>query len=82
MSDDKSSNKWGTTKCKKFSGMYKEYSEWKEKFEALEEIKGFSKYYKSDVKTVSKEESESGTKSDGSNVSKKEKLEQKSKQKA
>ena len=43
MSDNKSDEKWGTTKCKKFSGVYTEYSEWKEKFEALAEIRGFSK---------------------------------------
>ena len=82
MSDDKKDKKWGTTRCKKFSGVYGEYAEWKDKFEALAEIKGYAKYYESDVGTVTKEEVESGKRLDGTDVSKKEKLEQKNKQKA
>ena len=83
MSDNESDEKWGTTKCKKFSGVYTEYSEWKEKFEALAEIKGYARFYEKDISTVTKDEAEKGVKEDdGSTVTKKEKNEQKFKQKA
>ena len=58
--EEQSSNRWGTTKCRKFLGKYIEYTEWKTKFLALAEIKGFLKYYKTDVLTVTREEIEDG----------------------
>ena len=64
MSDDESNDRWGSTKCKKFSGTYSEYAEWKDKFEALAEIKGYARFYEKDIETVTKEESETGTKID------------------
>ena len=64
MSDDESNDKWGTTKCKKFSGVYSEYAEWKDKFEALAEIKGYARFYENDILTVTKEEAEMGVKTD------------------
>ena len=83
-SDDKNSNeKWGSTKCKKYSGTYAEYTEWRTKFMALAEIKGYSRFYENDVVTVKKEEVESGVHEDtATNVTKKEKNEYENKTKA
>ena len=76
MSDDKIDDRWGTTKCKKFSGTYTEYTEWRTKFMALAEIKGFAKYYKKDITTVKKEEIKNGVlEGTTTNVTKKEKNE-------
>ena len=81
--DEQSKEKWGTTKCKKFSGNYAEYTEWKTKFLALAEIKGFLKYYKTDVPTVTREEIEDGVHTGTTNnVTRKEKKEFQNKVKA
>ena len=61
-SEDNTNNTWGTTKCKKFSGTYTEYDEWKTKFVALAEIKGYAKYYERNIVIVKREEIDSGLK--------------------
>ena len=81
--DENSDEKWGSSKCKKFSGTYAEYTEWRTKFMALAEIKGYAKYYENDITTVKKEEIESGVLvGTTTNVTKKEKNEYASKMKA
>ena len=83
MSSSDEEEKWGTTKCKKFSGNYAEYTEWKTKFLALAQIKGFLKYYEEDVPTVKREEIESGVREGtATNVTNKEKKEFQGKVKA
>ena len=80
---EQSSNRWGTTKCRKFLGKYIEYTEWKTKFLALAEIKGFLKYYKTDVPTVTREEIKDGVRTGTTtNVTRKEKKEIQNKVKA
>ena len=81
--EEQSSDRWGTTKCRKFSGKYIEYTEWKTKFLALAEIKGFLKYYKTDVPTVTREEIKDGVRAGTTNnVTRKEKKEFQNKVKA
>ena len=63
--EDEKNNTWGNTKCKKFSGTYTEYTEWKTKFVALAEIKGFAKYYETDIIVVTREENDTGLKENG-----------------
>ena len=63
--EDDTNDTWGTTKCKKFSGKYTEYTEWKTKFMALSEIKGYAKYYEKNITVIMRAEHDAGTKKDG-----------------
>ena len=61
--EEDTNDTWGSTRCKKFSGVYTEYNEWKTKFVALAEIKGYAKYYETDIGVITREENDTGLKS-------------------
>ena len=60
--EEDTNNTWGSTRCKKFSGVYTEYNEWKTKFITLAKIKGYAKYYKTDIGVITREENNTGLK--------------------